>query len=188
MIDAGWYVAAWGADLAARPIHRRVANTPWVLYRRASGAVVALHDQCPHRSAPLSTGRVESDDILCAFHGLRVGPDGLCPDLVRQGRADAFPRVVSGPVFEQDGLLWLRQSTLPTAMASATLDRPPRMPWHGLSTRCDMVLLKEAPRAPMDRSVLQTMTDEAAEAKQSWCVLTPHTAQTCLAFSIRRLA
>jgi phenylpropionate dioxygenase-like ring-hydroxylating dioxygenase large terminal subunit len=188
MIGAGWYVAAWGADLAVRPIHRRVANTPWVLYRRASGAVVALHDQCPHRSAPLSTGRVEGDDILCAFHGLRVGPDGLCPDLVRQGRSDAFPRVASCPVFEQDGLLWLRQSTLPTAMPGATPERPPRMPWHDLATRCDMALLQEAPTTPMDRSVLQALPGEAAVSQDTWCVLTPHTAQTCLAFSIRRLA
>jgi len=188
MIGAGLYVAAWGADLEARPIHRRVANTPWVLYRRASGTVVALHDQCPHRSAPLSTGRVEGDDILCAFHGLRVGPDGLCPDLVRQGRADAFPRVTGCPVFEQDGLLWLYLSTLPGVVGDAASDRPPPMPWRGLATGCDMVLLKEAPSAPMDRSVLQTMPDEAAEAPQAWCVLTPHTAQTCLAFSVRCLA
>lgn len=33
---------------------------------------------CPHRGLPLSTGRIEDDELVCAYHGLRFGSDGQC--------------------------------------------------------------------------------------------------------------
>ena len=74
-----WYVAAWSHELNAEgPIGRTIIGEPIVLYRKPGGAVVALEDRCPHRHAPLSLGRIEGEGIRCMYHGLTLGPDGVC--------------------------------------------------------------------------------------------------------------
>src|SRR5450759_1471916 len=64
-----WYVAAWDHELIdGKKLARTILEQPIVLYRGASGQVVALDDRCCHRAAPLSMGRIEGDDIRCMYH------------------------------------------------------------------------------------------------------------------------
>jgi phenylpropionate dioxygenase-like ring-hydroxylating dioxygenase large terminal subunit len=37
-------------------------------------------DQCPHRLAPLSEGRVdeETGNLMCSYHGWQFDPQGIC--------------------------------------------------------------------------------------------------------------
>ena len=51
-----WHVAAFGDELAARPLGRRICGEPVVLFRTASGRATALEDRCIHRGMPLSHG------------------------------------------------------------------------------------------------------------------------------------
>ena len=44
----------------------------------AQGELVALADVCPHRSAPLSMGFVENNELVCQYHGWRFGESGSC--------------------------------------------------------------------------------------------------------------
>src|SRR5829696_6227038 len=61
-----WYVAAWNHELIdGRKLARTLLERPVVIYRGASGRVIALDDRCCHRAAPLSMGRIEGDDIRC---------------------------------------------------------------------------------------------------------------------------
>ena len=74
-----WYVALWADDLApGQLVSRTICEQPVVLYRASDGHAVALADQCAHRFAPLSGGRVceGTDHVECPYHGLRFGADG----------------------------------------------------------------------------------------------------------------
>jgi len=65
-------------ELGYTPYATRLFGEPMVLYRDASGAINCVADACPHRSAPLSMGRVGEDGSLrCFYHGWAFGKDGV---------------------------------------------------------------------------------------------------------------
>jgi phenylpropionate dioxygenase-like ring-hydroxylating dioxygenase large terminal subunit len=77
-----WYMAGWAKDFAVGQLVRlTVINERLVIYRRATGPLVALEDRCAHRLAPLSAGRQEGDDLRCMYHGLKYAPDANLLDL-----------------------------------------------------------------------------------------------------------
>ena len=72
-------MAAWATDIPLSGLlARTLLDEPIVLYRNEVGTVQALADQCPHRFAPLSMGRIENGGITCAYHGLAFGRGGAC--------------------------------------------------------------------------------------------------------------
>jgi phenylpropionate dioxygenase-like ring-hydroxylating dioxygenase large terminal subunit len=77
LVERLWFPVARSADLAAGPVAGRLLDTDLVVFRGAGGVTVAA-DRCPHRGAALSRGRMESDDLECAYHGWRFGGDGRC--------------------------------------------------------------------------------------------------------------
>ena len=86
-----WYVAALNHELIdGKKLARTILERPIVIYRGASGKVVALDDRCCHRAAPLSMGRVEGDDIRCMYHGMKFAADGKCIQIPGQ---DAIPEI-----------------------------------------------------------------------------------------------
>jgi len=56
-------------DLADQPHAVTLLGEDVVLWRDGSGAVRAMKDQCPHRGAKLSMGRVENGRLECGYHG-----------------------------------------------------------------------------------------------------------------------
>lgn len=101
-----WWVAAFADEVGRVPLSRWLLDTPVVLYRTEAGEVVALEDRCPHRQAPLSSGRIQDDAIECGYHGFRFGADGRC---VRVPSMAAPPpiRVERYPVRESGPLVWI---------------------------------------------------------------------------------
>ncbi|MBW4644560.1 MAG: Rieske 2Fe-2S domain-containing protein [Goleter apudmare HA4340-LM2] len=73
----------------------------------------AFADQCPHRLAPLSEGRVTEDGLLeCPYHGWAFAGSGKCdriPQQVTGGTAETSGRacVASLPTTERQGLLFV---------------------------------------------------------------------------------
>ncbi len=61
-----------------QPFATRLWGEPLVIYRDSKGELVAMADVCPHRSAPLSMGRVENDELVCMYHGWKFGEKGDC--------------------------------------------------------------------------------------------------------------
>jgi vanillate O-demethylase monooxygenase subunit len=120
-----WYVAATSDELAEGPLGRRLLDTPVVLYRRASGEVVAMEDRCVHRPHPLSTGRVEGDRLVCGYHGLVYDADGTLVDVPSQDNVPQGVGVRSYPVQEQAPFIWIWLGD----PGAATLRLPPRTPW-----------------------------------------------------------
>ena len=60
------------------PFATRLWGEPLVVYRDSKGELVAMADVCPHRSAPLSMGKIENDELVCMYHGWRFGEKGKC--------------------------------------------------------------------------------------------------------------
>jgi phenylpropionate dioxygenase-like ring-hydroxylating dioxygenase large terminal subunit len=73
----------------------------------------ALEDQCPHRLAPLSEGRIAEDGLLeCPYHGWAFRGNGTCdriPQQVTGNTAHESKRacVASLPTAERQGLLFV---------------------------------------------------------------------------------
>jgi vanillate O-demethylase monooxygenase subunit len=102
-----WYPVAFAADIGAAPVAVRLLDERLVVYRAGARAVVA-RDLCIHRGVPLSIGYVQGDEIVCRYHGLRFGPDGLCRAIPSEPGAVPTERmrIQVFPVVERYGLVW----------------------------------------------------------------------------------
>lgn len=75
-----WYPVAVVEFLdPSRPHGIQLLGKHLVLWRDGAGKWRCFEDFCPHRLAPLSEGRVESDGtLLCAYHAWRFDAEGNC--------------------------------------------------------------------------------------------------------------
>jgi len=115
-----WYVAAWNTHLpVGKPAAISVLGEPIVLYRSASGRLVALEDRCVHRLAPLSLGRCEGERLRCMYHGLLYDADGRVIEIPGQAQIAAQARVRSYAVVERHSWIWVWMGD--PSLADATL-------------------------------------------------------------------
>lgn len=107
---AFWHPVAWSHEVAGDPLGVTLLGEPLVVVRRSSAIAVFL-DECPHRGAPLSLGRLEADELVCAFHGWRFGPDGAATCIPALGAGAPIPsRARLGQpaaVCERYGVVWV---------------------------------------------------------------------------------
>lgn len=85
-------------------------------------------DQCPHRLAPLSEGRIETKtgNLMCSYHGWEFNENGICqrvpqaenPEIIAKSK-DNFC-VISFPVRQQQELLWVWPDQKTAAIAENT--------------------------------------------------------------------
>lgn len=103
-----WYVAAWSHELAVHQLFSiTIINRPVLIYRKADGDLTAMADQCCHRHAPLSMGRLEGDDVRCMYHGLKFNPEGRCIEMPGNDAVPGRFCVQQYPVVERHGWVWV---------------------------------------------------------------------------------
>lgn len=112
MIDNQWY-----AILPSKAVRRdkilgvRRLNLNLALYRNTKGELGCLVDQCSHRGAALSIGKMKNDHLQCPFHGLEFDKHGKCTLIPAAGKASTedFSRfnVKSYLVRETNGIIYL---------------------------------------------------------------------------------
>lgn len=102
-----WYVAARRDEIGREPIERWILDSPIAFYRKQNGDSVALDGRCPHRSFPLGKSLVVEDDIQCAYHGIRFGPDGQATQIPSQDYVPRVCRVRSYPLAERWEWVWI---------------------------------------------------------------------------------
>jgi phenylpropionate dioxygenase-like ring-hydroxylating dioxygenase large terminal subunit len=107
ILSRHWFPVARVDDVITQPMSVVLLDLDLVVYRTSAGICVA-RDLCPHRGVPLSMGSVEGEEIICAYHGLRFGPDGRCRKIPAQPDVKPPPRfrVAMFPVREAYGLVW----------------------------------------------------------------------------------
>jgi phenylpropionate dioxygenase-like ring-hydroxylating dioxygenase large terminal subunit len=125
-----WYVLALARDLRpGRPIRVMLMSEAVMLGRGPGGGLFALSDVCPHRAAPLSRGRLRTDDgvetIECPYHGWRFKTDGACaaiPSLTEDQTMDVSRiQVRCFSVAESQGLIFVWAGLTPASEP----DHPP---------------------------------------------------------------
>lgn len=103
-----WQVAAFAREVTSQPLARTLCEREVVLFRTSSGEAVAFEDRCPHRSLPLSLGKLVGDELQCGYHGLRFNAAGKCTRIPGQ---DAIPTATSDvrryPTVERYTFVWI---------------------------------------------------------------------------------
>jgi hypothetical protein len=76
--SGNWYVLAASREVPRdRPVGRTVAGVELVVWRDAAGALRAAPGACPHLGAPLHEAAVCGGRLVCRWHGLALGEEGL---------------------------------------------------------------------------------------------------------------
>src|ERR1700730_833500 len=128
LVRNAWSVAGLSHEFPPQQLQGQViAEKPLVMWRTATGLVVAFDERCCHKRMPLSLGRLIKSDLLeCAYHGLCYDAAGRCVRVPSRpdGRIPPQARLRAFPVIEQDGLVWV----WPGDPAGAEAVRPPWLP------------------------------------------------------------
>ena len=112
MINNQWYaILPSGAVKRGGVLGVKRLNLELALFRDESGRLGCVSDQCTHRGAALSLGKVKGECIQCPFHGLQFDKSGRCAFIPANGRASTEDlsryRVKSWPVRECGGIVYL---------------------------------------------------------------------------------
>jgi phenylpropionate dioxygenase-like ring-hydroxylating dioxygenase large terminal subunit len=125
-----WYPVSPVEDLdPQRPTPITVLGLRLVIWKpKFSETYRVFLDQCPHRLAPLSEGRVDekTGNLMCSYHGWEFDAEGICnripqaenPEIVTKNQ-DSFC-VTTLPVRQANDLLWVWPDTQSTELAKQT--------------------------------------------------------------------
>jgi phenylpropionate dioxygenase-like ring-hydroxylating dioxygenase large terminal subunit len=104
-----WYPIAFSREVADKPFAAKLLDERLVAFR-INGQVTVARDLCLHRGAPLSSGKIEGDQIVCGYHGFRYNSKGQCVCIPAHPGAAIPPKlkVQTFPVQEKYGLVWTR--------------------------------------------------------------------------------
>lgn len=168
-----WWTLALSEELGERaPVAVCCEGTEYVLFRDPAGQPRALLDQCAHRRAPLSLGRVTDDGRLeCPYHGWRYdGASGQCvaiPNLSAQERVPRAYRIPSYSIIERDGFIHLwagKQESADPSQLPASIPLTGDHQWHGSALiafpfQSLTDLLIDAPGAVLDIPGVEVIND-----------------------------
>lgn len=105
-----WYPVAFSADLQNVPMGVCLLDQRIALYRLSDGRAHAVQDLCPHRGAPLSSGSIRENHLVCPYHGFQFDGRGHCVRIPAQPGL-AIPsklHLQTYQVKERYGLVWVR--------------------------------------------------------------------------------
>jgi phenylpropionate dioxygenase-like ring-hydroxylating dioxygenase large terminal subunit len=107
-----WHPVAQAQDVAGQPLAVTLLERAVVLWRDAAGIVHAWADQCPHRGAKLSLGRVVAGQLECAYHGWQFEGAGRCVHVpaLPGFSPPASHCAVTFAACEKYGLVWVRMA------------------------------------------------------------------------------
>ncbi len=111
-----WYPIAPLEDLdPKRPTSVMVLGQRFVIWKPThSEQYRVFRDECPHRLAPLSEGRIDeaSGDLMCSYHGWQFNSQGKCTRVPQAENPDLIAKnqhlcAIALPCQQANDLLWL---------------------------------------------------------------------------------
>lgn len=106
VFPASWYFFGAASALRRGPVSRDLLGRRLVAYFTAAGKPVVLDARCAHLGADLGEGCVIGDDIQCAFHNWKYGPDGHCTLVPAKPEASLEVRQRAYPAVERHGYVF----------------------------------------------------------------------------------
>lgn len=108
----GWYVFGPAREIGAVPVSREIFGRRVVVYRTASGLLVAMAARCWHMGADLGGGSVCGENVVCPFHAWQFAADGRCASV--PGEADPPPQARQNTyiVKERGGLVYIFNASI----------------------------------------------------------------------------
>ena len=105
-----WHPVALGHVVGSQPRAVTLLGEDLVLWRDGNGHAHAWMDQCPHRGARLSLGRVHGAQLECPYHGWRFDGGGRCTHVPSVPDFQPGPRhgARTFDTREAYGMLWVR--------------------------------------------------------------------------------
>ena len=91
MIRNQWYAVLDSREVGREPVGLTRLGEKLVFWRDGSGQVSCLKDQCVHRGAALSIGKVIDDRLQCPFHGFEYDASGKVKKIPAYGRNYKVP-------------------------------------------------------------------------------------------------
>ena len=112
MIPNQWYAILPSRAVKTKQIVAvKRLNLDLALFRNESGEIGCVVDQCAHRGAALSRGKVKGTCVQCPFHGLEFDREGKCSFIPANGKASTADisryNVKHYPVREKNGIIYL---------------------------------------------------------------------------------
>jgi len=105
-----WYPILQTEQLIqGKPIGLVALGEKLAVWRNESGVPQVVKDRCPHRSFPLSAGRVLDGELQCLMHGLRFNGEGRCtliPWEQEHTRHHDQLQIPAYPARELGGYIW----------------------------------------------------------------------------------
>ncbi|YAF97388.1 MAG: Rieske 2Fe-2S domain-containing protein [Nodularia sp. CChRGM 3473] len=112
-----WYPLSPTEDIdPTRPTPVTLLGIRLVIWKpKSSETYQVFLDQCPHRLAPLSEGRVDekSGNLMCSYHGWQFDSQGICTHIPQAEKPEIVTKneknfcVISLPVRQANDLLWV---------------------------------------------------------------------------------
>jgi phenylpropionate dioxygenase-like ring-hydroxylating dioxygenase large terminal subunit len=111
MIYNQWYVILESKELKKhKPLRVRRFSKNLVLWRDKYNNALCIADECCHRGASLSCGKIIEGRLECPFHGFVYDGSGKVGVIPANGKNKAVPetmKVQSYTTSESSGLIWL---------------------------------------------------------------------------------
>lgn len=104
-----WYAVMPMNALATGPRPFTLLGEDIVLWKKADGTPAAVRDRCCHRTAKLSKGTVDGDNIVCGYHGWTYDCRGVCVKIPQapEMQVPAGARVPAYHCQEKFGYAWV---------------------------------------------------------------------------------
>ena len=111
MIPNQWYCVLESKEVKkGKMIGVKRFGQDLLFWRTEKGTISCIKDQCAHRGAALSGGKVTGDHFQCPYHGLQYDTSGTCVFIPSNGKAADVPPnfvVQSYPVREDYDFVWV---------------------------------------------------------------------------------
>ena len=110
MLKNKWYLICPSDELKNTILKKRIFGEDIILFRNQDGSITALEDRCCHRNVNLSLGYLNSNTIVCGYHGWEYDKNGNCVNIPSQLPGDKIPptaKIKSYPVKDFNKWVWV---------------------------------------------------------------------------------
>lgn len=110
MLRNKWYLICPSDELQNKIVKKRILGEDIIFFRNQDGNVAALEDRCCHRNVNLSLGYLNSNTIVCGYHGWEYDKNGSCVKIPSQLPGDKIPptaKIKSYPVKDFNKWVWI---------------------------------------------------------------------------------